>query len=141
MHSKPPDLSANRRENRGGYHRRRPEIRPQLLDGERLCLHHGEEGAYSPERILSLFDRGRLYCEEPYAIRSDDEEIQFPGSSRQGVCAGARSRHRVHAHRDCQVQAGGLRYGCQRQEKISAGSSVHSHAEHRTSHRRVTGPD
>ena len=89
-----------------------PESRPEPLDGAGLCLHHGEEGAHTLERILSLPYRGRFYPEEPHAIRGDDEESQFPGGTGQRVCAGARGCDRVYPHRDCQVQAGSFLYLC-----------------------------
>ena len=112
MYRPAPGVSAGRGETSGRYHRSRPEVRAQPLDGAGLCLHHGEEGAHTLERILSLPYRGRFYPEEPHAIRGDDEESQFPGGTGQRVCAGARGCDRVYPHRDCQVQAGSFLYLC-----------------------------
>ena len=56
-------------QNRGGYHRRRLEVRPKPLDGAGLRLHNSKEGTYPPERVLSLLDRRKLHPKEPYAKR------------------------------------------------------------------------
>ena len=61
------------------HHRRRPEIRPQPLDGARLRLHHGEESAYPAQRVFPLPYRRELHPEEPHAERAHDEACQLSG--------------------------------------------------------------
>ena len=85
MYRPAPGVPADWGENRGGHHRRRPEIRAQLLDGAGVCLHHSEEGVHTLERVFPLPHRGGLHPEEPHAIRANDEESEFPGRPGQGV--------------------------------------------------------
>ena len=77
MYRPAPGVPADWRENRRGYNSSRPEIRPQLLDGPGLRLHHSEESPHSAQRVFPLPHRVRLHSEEPYAIGTDDEESQL----------------------------------------------------------------
>ena len=103
MYRPAPSVPAYRGENCGGHHRRRPEIRPQQLDGAGLRLHHSEESTHSPQRILPLLDRGRFHPEEPHAERAHDETGQLSSSPGQGVLTRARAGNHLYSHGNRQV--------------------------------------
>ena len=69
-----PSVPADRGQNCWGHYSSRSEIRAEPLDGAGLRLHHDEKGAYPPQRVFSLLNRGRFHSEEPHAIGTDDEE-------------------------------------------------------------------
>ena len=138
MYRPAPSVPTDRRQNRWGHHRRRPEIRAQPLDGTGLRLHHREEGAYTLQRVFPLLNRGKFHPKEPHAKRPHDEACQLPCGTGQGVCAGAGAGDSVHSHGNCQIQTGSILHLCQRQAQIPAGGGLYSHAQHGTSHRRVT---
>ena len=85
MHRPAPSVPAYWRENFGRCHRSRPKIRAESLDGAGLRLYHSEEGTHPPERVFPLLNGGKFHPEESHAVRSYDEESEFPSRPGQGV--------------------------------------------------------
>ena len=90
MHSAAPGVPADWRENRRGYNSSRPEIRPQLLDGPGLRLHHSEESPHSAQRVFPLPHRGRLIQKNPMQSVPMMRKANFLPPKIRSVCRSRR---------------------------------------------------